>query len=254
MEFKYIYLGDEIRGRILDWYREHQNDDGGFPAIRDRIGFSTENCSCITMTLRNLRHLFLLGFDEEEVTEKALGFLLAHQETDGSFREISAVGSYDIPEWAVPGDEDVILWHTTAVLCYTLQTRFEDAAEMTKGFEYLHNKWTLTDGLVSRFYYPQIYGLGAFGRWESTEDDRFEKCLTNILKKWDRLPMWEMPLILEMCRAVELHYEHPLALKALTRLTISQNPMGFWIDGFSQLGSPANTIFALLALKSYGVI
>ena len=107
---------------------------------------------------------------------------------------------------------------------------------------------------MSRLYFAQIYGLGAFGLWESVDDERFEKCVSNIIKIWGRLPLWEMPLILEVCRAVELDPEHPLPLKAISRLKISQNPLGFWIDGFSQLGSPVNTIFTLLALKSYGVI
>jgi hypothetical protein len=254
LEFKCLYLGEETKDRILDWYREHQNVDGGFPALTERVGFSTENCSCLTMTLRNLRNLLLLGFHEEEATEKALGFLLAHQEADGSFSEISAVSSYDVPDWSMPWDEDVVLWQTTAVLCYALQTRFGQAGEISRGFEFLHNKWTLTDGLVSRLYYPQIFGLGAFGLRENVDDERFEKCVSNIIKAWGRLPLWEMPLILEICRAVELNPERPLPLKAISRLKISQNPLGFWIDGFSQLDSPANTIFALLALKSYGVV
>ncbi len=254
LEFKFLYLGEETKGTILDWYREHQNLDGGFPALTERVGFSTENCSCLTMTLRNLRNLLLLGFHEEDVAEQALSFLFAHQEEDGSFREISAVSSYDIPEWSMPGDDDVALWQTTAALCYALQTKFEDAGEVSRGFEFLHNKWTLTDGLVSRFYFPQIYGLGAFGLWESVDDERFQKCVSNIVKVWGRLPLWEMPLILELCRAVGLDAEHPLAQKAISRLKVSQNPLGYWIDGFTQAGSSANTIFALLALKSYEVI
>ena len=253
-EFRFLFHGEGDAVPILDWYREHQNPDGGFPALHERVGFSTEECSCITMTLRNLRNLLLLGFTEERVTEEALRFVLAHQEDDGSFRELAAVGSYDVPAWAAPGDEDVALWHTTAVLCYALQTRFARSQEAERGFEYLNNKWTLTNGLVSRYFYPQVFGVGAFGLRYGIEDERFAKTAVNTLGVWSRLPMWEMPLILEICRAVGLSADHILPSKAISRLRVSQNVTGCWIDGFSQTGSPQNTIFALLALKSYATI
>ncbi len=154
LEFRHAFLAEDHKEEILGWYLERQNADGGFPAIRERIGFSTERCSCLAMTLRNLRRLLLLGFLDEDVTKEALRFLFAHQEDDGSFNEVFEVRSYGVPEWAVPGDKDVVLWQTAAVICYALQTEYEESREVGRGVEFLDGKWTLTDGFVSRFYLP----------------------------------------------------------------------------------------------------
>ncbi len=90
--------------------------------------------------------------------------------------------------------------------------------------------------------------------WEGAEEERFGKCASNVSRIWGRLPLWELPLMLEICNAAGVGLEHPLIKRAVSRLKISQNPMGYWIDGFSQLGSPQNIIFALMALKSYGLV
>ena len=76
---------------------DDQLRDGGFPAA-----WSNGNGS-LDATCYRLSQIADFGVAASAATDRAIGFLAAHQRSDGTFEEDRAVG-LNAPPWARPGD------------------------------------------------------------------------------------------------------------------------------------------------------
>lgn len=233
----------------LLYFRDLQNQDGGFPCDDEKGKVSSVNTTSNKLSL-----MIELGLDKSDVCRKTVEYLFRIQGKDGSWSENEAIKQYNPPFWDLPNDFKTTMWLTANITNYIIQLdyRSSSAVQNAAGF-LLKNRDS--EGKFAGFLHSTWISIGVFGQLEGSNSDIVKKALEVIEQNIEKLRdgAGDLSWILECLFVAGIPKENSLVKRCIEELVNSQQENGAWKSGDGQKFTVSITLNVLNILKKYEV-
>lgn len=160
---------------IIKSIEEIQNQDGGFPYMRQKGMPSTLN-----NTEGELVVLNDLGLLSSEIAKKALGYIMKTQKEDGSWDENSEIMQYDPPPWMVAGERRSIVYHTAYCAFWLGVVGLRESDSFIRGHDFLKGCQDAS-GKILGFLHSSWIGTSVFAIKEGWASPRVRRGLDYLV-------------------------------------------------------------------------
>ncbi|NHK32536.1 MAG: terpene cyclase/mutase family protein [Asgard group archaeon] len=121
--------------KLLDYYIQLQNPDGGFPYLQQKNSIST-----INITTYSLLTMMDYEIDENNTFDSAIEYLYKNQHENGSWNEPLTLIEFKPPIWDDPREPFTPIWLTANVCFLLTRLGFISSPNLKKGINYLLQK------------------------------------------------------------------------------------------------------------------
>jgi len=243
-------LNDEKpSAEILKQLALFQKPDGGFSYWVKEISNITDTC------------FILEWFDDLKIfkgenVDPACQYLLARQQKDGGWDEVSEITNYSSPKWMVPGLIENRVWLTA--YCAHILIRF--------GYAEAEGAYCPTDFLLAQsdssgrlkgYLRATWLALPMLAFYPGPDPESFNRAVKVIEERFS--PDWKGAYIAWLIRCLKdggLPSNHNLVIKSLSELEIKQKSDGSWDpeEGEGEQHRINATICALRAFKEFDAL
>jgi hypothetical protein len=208
----------------------------------DRIGSLGGTIHC----LRWLRE-FDMGSSPQMV--RALEFLIAIQNPDGSFYETEAKLTHSPQSWLQ--EETMIdrFYFTAAVPMRLSSLGYDDHTLVEPAVQWLANHWADWELLTGTWY--NVWAVLCSPAASRLDDQLYTRCCKKAAEWIPHLGALPLAWFLDACEGGGLPADNVLVKKGIARLSVLQNEEGVWPNPHSPIET---TVTALRLLKTYGIL
>ncbi|MHA2378186.1 MAG: prenyltransferase/squalene oxidase repeat-containing protein [Candidatus Thorarchaeota archaeon] len=232
---------------VLSTIEGMRKSDAGF-------AFWDDDISSITSTLNILGWVDDLSVNEGALVDKTFEFLLDHQQEDGGWDELEAVGNLKAPPFMTPGEIDTRIWLTAC--CAHWFVRFGRAEPPgAKGcpVRFLE-RHIEPSGLLSGYLRATWDALVIFGCHPGVDSQLFADTVKAIGDSFTP-EAWDGSVIAWLLRALRdsgLQADHQLVSRSLNLLEAKQLHDGSWGSEDGNEYAVWATVDAIRVLKDFG--
>lgn len=240
--------GKEKNDKIpLQYLRNLQNKDGGFPYDSDK-----DKLSCVNDTSNYLGLMTELGLGNSNVCKKTIEHLFRIQGKDGSWSENEAIKQYNPPFWLVPGDLKTTMWLTASITNYLIKLGYSKSQAVQRAARFLLKNRD-GEGRFAGFLHSTWISIGVFGQLKRKESDIVKKALKVIDENIEKLRdgAGDLAWCLECFHVAGISKENSTVKKCIDELIDSQQENGAWLSGDGEKFTVSTTINVLRVLKNY---
>ena len=249
------YRLDYLLGKMRDdagplrYFREIQNDDGGFPYEDEKGKLSSVNSTNVNLSL-----MIELGLTKSDVCRKTLEYLMSVQGEDGSWDENQAINQYNPPFWNMPGDLKTKMWLTASVTSHLIQLGYRESAAVRRATQFLLENRS-EEGAFFGFLHSTWISVGVFGQLEGADSEVVKKALKVLEKNINRMEDGTSDFVwcLECFYVAGISKENCVAKKCIERLIKLPRENGAWASADGEKYAVSNTINTLRVLKMFEV-
>lgn len=241
-------MGKEKNDEIpLQYLRNLQNEDGGFPYDGE-----TGKLSCVNDTSNYLGLMVELRLGSSDVCKKTTEYLFRIQGKDGGWSENEAIKQYNPPFWLMPSDLKTTMWLTASITKHLIKLGYGKSQAVQRAASFLLKNRD-EEGKFAGFLHSTWISIGVFGQLRGSESKVVEKALKVIDENLEKLrdSAGDLAWCLECFYVAGLMKEHSTVKQCIDELVDLQQENGAWLSGESEKFTVSTTLNALRVLKNY---
>ncbi len=244
-----VILGNDLeenQQKILEFYLNLQNNDGGFP--HQNI---SKQISTINVTTASLHTMLDYGLDSNKAFQRGINFLKKHQNSMGFWTEPQALLELKPPIWDDPTNELSRIWLTANTCHLFARTKEINSSNIKIGITYLMENLDENRQLKGYFLANWI-AVAIFGI-SNGKDDELTKNFVRIVDRnlENILGTSDVAWCLHCFQNAGFQKNHPIVSRMLDDLISIQNKDGNWTSVDGNEFDVSTTVYALYILDKF---